>query len=263
MHIAHARGAHRSVRWRLPADAKRRPGVLTALCHGLVRGLEQPEGSLWHRIRLLVVVAGYPLSRALYRVRALRADGAESLLALVVAMVYLADVRTGFVGKPRLGGGTWYRYTLMDLAQLAYGAQGTAELRRVRRAFGMMVSLGWADPTRQVREYRAETGTFASFPGIRRINLDRLCAMTGTRWLLQRDRQHADRAKGRHLTSMRTDLRGGGVGSSDALHVSGPQVTRARIAQWVHDHGGPSPPVGLHGRPMALAEILAALAAEP
>ncbi|MFW9584973.1 hypothetical protein ACE8DT_20215, partial [Xanthomonas euvesicatoria pv. euvesicatoria] len=105
---------HKRVHWRQPkplAGKKRRPGVLDATRHGLVRALEERKGA-WKRIRHNVIVAGYALDKALTRVRGLRKDGADSLLAMAVALLYLADVRTGFVGKPRQGGGPWQRYTL-------------------------------------------------------------------------------------------------------------------------------------------------------
>ncbi|MBO9768250.1 MULTISPECIES: hypothetical protein [Xanthomonas] len=178
--------------------------MLDATRAELVRGLEQRQGSIWTRIRHAVIVAGYPIDRALQRVRALRADGAESLLALAVALLYLADVRTGFVGKPRLGGGPWKRYTLADLAQLAYGAQGEADLRRARRALDMMVSLGWAYPTKQVRRHSTDVegrNLWRSEAAVRRLNLQRLCDMTGTSWLLKRDRMHADQARGQGTAS--------------------------------------------------------------
>nr|WP_244667865.1 MULTISPECIES: hypothetical protein [unclassified Xanthomonas] len=195
---------HKRVRWRRPSGDKRRPGVLDATRAELVRGLEQRQGSIWTRIRHAVIVAGYPIDRALQRVRALRADGAESLLALAVALLYLADVRTGFVGKPRPGGGPWKRYTLADLAQLAYGAQGEADLRRARRALDMMVSLGWAYPTKQVRRHSTDVegrNLWRSEAAVRRLNLQRLCDMTGTSWLLKRDRMHADQARGQGTAS--------------------------------------------------------------
>jgi len=138
--------AHKRVQWSRPASGKRRPGVFDATRAELV-------GGIWFRICRNVIIAGYPIARALQRVRALRADGAESLLAMVVALLYLTDVRTGFVVKPREGGGRWHRYTLRDLAQLAFKGQGEADLRRARRALDMMVSLGWAFPTKQVRRH--------------------------------------------------------------------------------------------------------------
>lgn len=194
--------AHRQVRWHTPPPGKkRRPGVLDTTRAELVRGLEERQGSLWLRVCRAVIVAGYPLRRALHRVRGLRADGAASLLAMAVAMLYLADVRTGFIGRPRKGGGPWHRYTLKDLAQLAYGAQTVAELRRARRALDMMISLGWAFPAKQVRRYCGEE-TWRSEPGVRRLNLGLICKMTGTTWLLKRDRKHADATRGDAVASI-------------------------------------------------------------
>ncbi|MBV6851787.1 hypothetical protein [Xanthomonas euvesicatoria] len=198
---------HKRVHWRQPkppSGKKRRPGVLDATRDGLVRGLEQRQGSLWMRISRNVIVAGYALDKALTRVRALRKDGADSLLAMSVALLYLADVRTGFVGKPRQGGGRWQRYTLNDLAQLAYGGQTDAELRRARRSLDMMVSLGWAFPTKQVRRHKKDANggdLWCSEAGVRRINFQRLCDMVGTSWLLKRDRKHADQARGTGVAS--------------------------------------------------------------
>ncbi|KLB41437.1 hypothetical protein GEV893_08545 [Xanthomonas perforans] len=182
-----------------PSGKKRRPAVLDATREALVRSLEQRRGSLWMRISRNVIVAGYALEKALTRVRALRSDGAESLLAMSVALLYLADVRTGFVGKPRQGGGPWQRYTLKDLAQLAYGGQTVAELERAKRSIDMMVSLGWAFPTKQVRRHTKDAegaAVWCSEPGVRRLNFQRLCDMAGTSWLLKRDRKHADQARG-------------------------------------------------------------------
>lgn len=195
-------GAHKRVQWRRPSGGKRRPGVIDATRAELVRGLEQRRGSLWFRVRRVVIVAGYPIAQALGRVRSLRADGAESLLAMTVALLYLADVRTGFIGKPsKTGNGRWQRYTLADMAQLAYGSQGEAELRRARRALDMMVSIGWAFPTKQVRRYAGDD-TWRSEAAVRRLNFSRLCDMTGTAWLLSRDRQHADKIRGTGTASL-------------------------------------------------------------
>ena len=194
---------HKRVQWRAPAGGKRRPGVIEPTRNELVRCLEQRRGSVWLRVSRYVAVAGYPVDRAQNRVRSLRSDGAESLLAMIVAMLYLADVRTGFIGKPRAERGPWQRYTLHDLAQLAYGAQAEADLRRARRSLDMLVSLGWVFPTKQVRRY-VDASTFRSEPAVRRLNLHRLCEMTGTSWLLSRDRQHADRNKGEDTASFET-----------------------------------------------------------
>ena len=114
---------------------------------------------------------------------------------MVVALLYTTDVRTGFVGKPRAGGGRWQRYSLRDMAQLAYGSQGKGDVRRASRAIAAIVSLGWAYPTKQVRRHAGDA-TFRSEAGVRRLNLKRICDMTGTTWLLQRDRRYADQKHG-------------------------------------------------------------------
>ncbi|EFF43078.1 hypothetical protein [Xanthomonas citri] len=198
---------HKRVHWRQPkppAGKKRRPGVLDATRDGLVRALEKRQGSLWMRIRYTAIVAGYRMDKARTRVRALRSDACESLLAMSVALLYLSDVRTGFIGKPAHDGGRWDRYTLPDLAQLAYGGQTGAELKRAQHALDTMVSLGWAFPTKQVRRHKkdAEGGDlWCSEAGVRRLNFQRLCDMVGTSWLLKRDRKHADQARGTGVAS--------------------------------------------------------------
>lgn len=191
---------HKRVRWSKPKGA-RRPGVIDAMRCELVRCLEQRQGSCWTRIKYQVHVAGYTIERAGERVRAFRSDGAESLLATVLALLYMTDVRTGFVGKPRAGGGQWQRYTLRDIAQLAYGSQGEGDIRRASRAIAAMISLGWTYPTKQVRRHTGDA-TFRSEAGVRRLNLKRICDMTGTTWLLQRDRRHADQKHGTNTASI-------------------------------------------------------------
>lgn len=241
-------GKHRRVRWHKPAGGKRRPGVFDATRAELVRGLEQRQGSLWLRICRIVIVAGYPLAKALHRVRALRSDGADSLLAMAVALLYLADVRTGFVGTPREGGGPWLRYTIRDLAQLAFHAQGKAELRRARRALDALVSLGWAFPTKQVRRCVAED-TFRSEPGVRRLNLDRICKMTGTAWLLKRDRMHADAARGAVVASLQDVRKRPSAGTAPAA-AELPGSHRER------PHATGDPPPGRSGPAQQIAAIL-------
>ncbi|CAD7748278.1 hypothetical protein LMG31885_45560 (plasmid) [Xanthomonas hydrangeae] len=160
---------------------------------------ENRRGIAWFRICRHIIVAGYNIKRAHERARALRRDGAESLLAMSVALLYLADIRTGFLGKPNPVGGKWSRYTLTDLAQLAFGSQTEADVRRARRAIDMMIGLGWAFPTKQVRRHSLDAAgkaVYRSEPAVRRLNLSRLCQMLGTSFQLARDRAHADRTKG-------------------------------------------------------------------
>lgn len=242
--------AHKRVQWRAPAGGKRRPGVIDATRNELVRCLEQRRGSVWLRISRYVAVAGYPVDRALNRVRSLRSDGAESLLAMIVAMLYLADVRTGFIGKPRAERGPWQRYTLHDLAQLAYGAQAEADLRRARRSLDMLVSLGWAFPTKQVRRY-VDASTFRSEPAVRRLNLHRLCEMTGTSWLLSRDRQHADRNKGEGTASFET-----GRQRRERKTLERQQQARETLPGRYSGRSTGDPPAGATSGAQALSTIL-------
>lgn len=258
-------GAHKRVRWRKPASGKRRPGVLDATRAELVRGLELRQGSLWLRVCRAVSIAGYSAEHALHRVRALRSDGAESLLAMTVALLYLADVRTGFVGRPRANGGPWERYTLHDLSQLAYGGQSPADLRRARRSLDMMVSLGWASPTKQTRRHIGD-GQFRSDAGVRRISFDRICQLTGTAWLLSRDRQHADRTRGVgtvDLGARRNKRRGRG-----AARTEGPQIAPQSLTDLLADRGenvearnAPPEPAGPPRPPRRPADQATALAA--
>lgn len=189
------RRPHRRVTGYKPARSRRRPGVIAATRAELTLSISQRSGRLWSIVSRYAVVAGYPAARAQQRIRALRSDGAAALAAVAACLLTSADVRSGFVGRPRKGGGHWERYKLTDIAQFALGAQDDTALRQTRRALDVMTGLGWCWPTRQVRRHIGD-GEFRSEPGVRRLNLDRLCKLAGTTWLLSRDRQHADRTKG-------------------------------------------------------------------
>lgn len=197
---ADCRRPHKHVRFHKPADHKRRPGVLNATCDGLKLMLEDRQGLFW-RFARSIIVAGYPIARALHRVRALRTDGAAALLAVATVLLYSCDIRTGFVGRPRPGGGPWHRFTVRDIAQLAFGSQTPGDLRRVRRALDVLTGLHWLYPTKQVRRHAGEND-FRSEPAVRRLNLMRICKMAGSEWLLARDRKHADQKYGTGATSM-------------------------------------------------------------
>lgn len=182
---------HRRVRWHKPPG--KRPGVIGMTTAYLVAALERREGDLWQKVGRLAIVAGYARDRQLQRDRALRSDGAASLLAMLAAVLGAADVRSGFVGKPRREGGHWRRYTLADLCQLAYNSQDEATLRRGLRALNVMAHLGWL-ATAQVRQLRAEG--FRSEPGVRHVNWNKLAGDCHTADQLKSDRIKADRAAG-------------------------------------------------------------------
>lgn len=235
---------YKRVQWR-EWRGNKRPGVLSAIRDELVRALEAKAGSVWLRVKDAAVVAGYSKMKQLDgRTRALRSDAAASLLAFTASVLGSADIRSGFVGTPRPGGGAWKRHALDDLCQLAFGAQTDADLRRGQRAWDVMLSLGWAWPAEQVRQqigrdYRPE---FRSEAGVRKINLDRLAEMTGLTWMLKRDRVAIDGAKGERITRLRQAVEGPHPRRSvdAALEASRLQEALSAVAPEAPDT--PSPP---------------------
>lgn len=198
------RGPHRRVSPRSPATKSRNakwPEVLRVTKYQLQEALEGRRGLLWARIRRTAIVAGYawtipdnptgPTRCARWRIRDLRRDGAESLLAMLVALLYCADIRTGFVGRPRDGGGPWERYTLEDLAKFAYNAKDEGSVRRARRAIDVLINLGVAHPNIQVNRYDEEVHAVRGEPAVRRLNWALLCELTNTTWYLKKAQEHA------------------------------------------------------------------------
>ena len=251
---------HKRVQWRKPVG-KKRPAVLDATTAELVRCLEQRRGIAWFRICRQVIVAGYNIQHARERVRALRRDGAESLLAMSVALLYLADIRTGFLGKPGANGGQWSRYTLADLAQLAFGSQGEADVRRARRTIDMMIHLGWAFPTKQVKRHSLDANgadVYRSEAAVRRLNLTRLCGMVGTAFHLARDRAHADRTKGAgNVVALDTARAKGAARAQQGMRPAPPVI----VPREKGDTGGVRPlrPSSDATRMAAISEILGLL----
>lgn len=210
--------AHKRVHWRRPAGGKRRPPVLDVIRTELVRQIEGRCGAFWLKIAPSLRIAGYPLARALDRVRAFRSDGAESALAMLTTLLYTADVRTGFIGRPRPGFTHWQRFTVRDLAQFAYGGQTEGDQKRAGRALAVLRSMGFLSHTRQVRRNVAERDApvFLSEPGVRRLDLDRIAKVTGTYWLLKRARIALDRDKGTARLDNPAPASGHGAGAVPA-----------------------------------------------
>lgn len=257
---------HKRVRWRKPSGSKKRPGVIGATTAELVQCLEHRRGIAWFRICRQIVVAGYNIERAHERERALRRDGAESLLAMSVALLYLADIRTGFLGKPNPAGGKWSRYTLADLAQLAFGSQGEADVRRARRTLDMMIGLGWAFPTKQVKRHSVDANgvaVYRSEPAVRRLNLSLICHMLGTSFQLARDRAHADRTKGQGNIAQFSKARAKGemTGADWTKEIAGKrQGPRLQVADAVAAANGSTGSVGPPRRSRSTSGSLEAIA---
>ena len=183
---------HKRVRYReplKPKTGKKFPNVIDAVKEPLVIALEERRTSLFHRICLCVCVAGYTLAKSLLRIRRLRADGAESLLAMTVALLYRADLKTGLVRIKRSTGHV-ERPDLGYLAELAYQGQEPADKKRAHRALQMMESLGFLYPAKQSKVFCKESESYRSYPAFRYLNWDRLCQMTGTSHLLKKWRDY-------------------------------------------------------------------------
>jgi len=182
-----------------PKPGKKRPPLIEAACAALGRAIRprmadpRDRGRLYHRLADAVIVAGYSGERILHRVRAWRADGAESVVAVLMALIRSSDIRSGLVGRPRPMA-PWQRFTVRDLAQFAFGAQDRAAIATTERALRLLTHLGLVRCT----EIAVPTGggEFRAEPGIRRLNWNRLAEMLGLGWLLARDRAALDRRHG-------------------------------------------------------------------
>lgn len=192
---------HRRYGWRKPTGGRRRPGVIEATVHQLVRGIEHRAGGLYARLARLVPVVGYTRNRRAERRRSWRSDGAESVLGMLVALVYASDVRTGFIGRPTVGGGRWKRYTAADLATFAYqdgaGMQAAdpATIRRAERALEALEHLGVLAPAQRIWVEHPD-GRYTGEPAFRRLNWSRLAELASTGEHLKRDRKALDRKHG-------------------------------------------------------------------
>lgn len=183
--------------WRAPSSGKKRPSVVEATAAAVVRGLEKRLGPLYWRLAAAAPIAGYSAARGVpeARKRAWRRDGVESVLGMLVALCYSADVRDGFIGKPA-NGKRWKRFDVRDLSQFAYRAKDPATLKRASRALYVLEHLGLIKLVAQVRVQNSD-GSWASEPAVRKLNWSKLAEMCGTGWLLSQARQALDRAKGK------------------------------------------------------------------
>lgn len=184
----------RRVAWSKPGG-KRRPGVIDAVIGVLADSFARRDGRPWELVAMNV-----PVHRAdgKPRERALREEAGEAILAMLSALLYSCDIRTGFIGKPRDGGGPWHRYTVIDLCKKAFGAliPGEIDPRRGERALRACADLGLLFLSKQPIDYNAETGALTFHPSVRWLNLRLLCQICNLGWLLERDRSVAFRRHG-------------------------------------------------------------------
>lgn len=198
-------GPHRRVEWQRPVTStqfRRWPDLLLKTEYQVLQAIESRHGMLWSKISRDAIVAGYawaPTKKdskgrrrcAKHRDRKFRRDGAASFKAMLLTLMYCADVRTGFVGRPRKDGGPWERYTLEDLAWFAFKAKDDSAIRQAARALNVIINLGLADPTIQINRFDEESQLVRGEPAVRRLNWDALCRLTHTTWYLQKAQEHA------------------------------------------------------------------------
>lgn len=184
--------------WRIPmrpADrpgGKRLPEVIRVAAGVLAASLRTKHGLAWRTVCRNAIVAGYAGARAMERKNQFRADGADTLVHVMRALMEAADVRTGFVGRPpKEAGGRWTRLTLQDIAWRAIGNQTPAAVRRTKDALQVAINLGWLEPTIRVNRYDQDKHVVRGAPGVRRVNWDAICACTGTERYLESARAHA------------------------------------------------------------------------
>ena len=134
---------------------------------------------------------------------------------MLVALLYSADLRTGFVGRPRKGGGPWHRYTLEDLALFAYSSKDEGSIRKARRALDVLINLGLAHPTIQVNRYDEETQTVRGEAAVRRLDWALLCKLTNTTWYLEKAQEHArNKARAEREKARRRELAESNAGTT-------------------------------------------------
>lgn len=180
--------------WRRP-EGKRRPGVLDAVVGVLTDSFTRREGRPWELVAMNV-----PVHRGdnKPRERALRKEAAKALLNMLCGLLYSCDIRTGFIGKPREGGGVWHRFTMIDLCKKAFGPLIPGEIhpRRGERAMRAGADLGLLFLSKQPIDYDEATGTLAFHPSVRWLNVKLLCQICNLSWMLERDRSYAFRRHG-------------------------------------------------------------------
>lgn len=172
------------------SSAAHPPRVLCMTIERYRRAFESRSGPLWEWFRRRVPALYNEQGSAGDRRRALRSDGGDSLLCVIVALLRSMDLRRGFLGRPPAGGeGRWHRRTIDELFGFAFGepVPGALSVRRIERHLRALRELGII-VTYQVRKKGA--AGFRSEPAIRVVT-DRLFELAGTARQLAKERREA------------------------------------------------------------------------
>lgn len=212
---------------------------------------EARRGPLWDyfaaRVPALYDGAGAPGDRR----RALRSDGGDSLLCVIVALLQSMDLRSGFLGRPPIEqGAPWHRRSVLELFGFAYGkpVPGALSTRRIERWIRALKALGILTS----RELKYHVGDrVRSVTAIRHVT-DRLFELAGTVGQLARERREAaERARAerqaRAAELTRMDRPGN---TSEPLFDDSGVATAAGVAgaSRVQSRAGPEPAAEILGR---------------
>ncbi len=166
------------------------PRVLTVTIARYREQFEQRRGPLWEYFRARVPALYDGEGRPGDRRRALRTDGADSLLCVIVTLLSCMDMRRGFLGRPpATAGQRWHRRSVRELFAFAFGeaVPGALSPRRLERHLRALAALGVLQ-THQVR-VRSARG-FESKTAIRHVT-DQLFRLAGTLGQLAKERREA------------------------------------------------------------------------
>lgn len=207
---------------------------------------EARRGPLWDyfaaRVPALYDAGGTPGDRR----RALRSDGGDSLLCVIVALLQSMDLRSGFLGRPPIEqGAPWHRRSVLELFGFAYGkpVPGALSTRRIERWIRALKALGILT----TRELKRQAGDqVRSVTAIRHVT-DRLFELAGTIGQLARERREtAERARAERRQSTGVSAQDKGrdatVASAGMERVQFPDASRP------FSRAGPSSAAELLGR---------------
>lgn len=169
---------------------------------------ETRSGPLWDyfaaRVPALYEAGGAPGDRR----RALRTDGADSLLCVIVALLQSMDLRSGFVGRPPVEqGDPWHRRSVLELFGFAFGkpVPGALSVRRIERWIRALKALGILT----TRELKRQAGDqVRSVTAIRHVT-DQLFRIAGTIDQLAKERRELwERLRAQRPALLDRDRRG-------------------------------------------------------
>ena len=172
------------------------------------RDFENRSGPLWDWFRSRVPAVFDGEGRPGDRRRALRTDGADTLVCAIVTLLRSMDLQRGFLGRPPAEGEQiWHRRSVLELFGFAFGkpVRGALSVRRMARCLRALRDLGIL-VSHQVRTRGSEG--FQSKAAVR-IVTDRLFQLAGTIGQLAKERreahQRAERARSAAQASRRIE----------------------------------------------------------